>query len=71
MKRSGSFSPFCMHVVGVDTTCAGGTHVYCDMADRWMNVAAGECFGNCEAQELIDGTEPWEWKEPKEKEEQR
>ena len=61
-----SYSPFCKHCGGVDTMERGKSMVYCHEFDEWRNVTAGECFGYCDKQELIDGTQPWIWIEPKE-----
>ena len=61
-----SYSPFCMHVLGVDTTEKGKSMVYCDNLDEWRNVTQGECFGHCDMQEVIGGGKPLEWIEPKE-----
>ena len=61
-----SYSPFCKYCCGVDTMTPGKSMVFCGIDDEWRNVTAGECFGHCEKQELIDGTEPWKWIEPKE-----
>lgn len=60
----GSYSPFCKHCLGVSQNGIGETVVFCEEWDMWCNVTLGECFNNCEAQETIDGTPPWGWKEP-------
>ena len=59
-----SYSPFCKHCIGVVRNEIGETIVFCEERDLWRNVTLGECFGNCDAQETIDGTDPWKWKEP-------
>lgn len=64
-----SYNPFCKHCLGVTVNEIGETVVFCEERDLWRNVTLGECFGNCESQETIDGSEPWEWKDrPKEEE---
>ena len=61
-----SYSPFCMYCGGVNTMERGKSMVYCDERNEWRNVTAGECFGHCDKQAVIDGTQPWTWIEPKE-----
>ena len=61
-----SYSPFCMHCMGVSQNEIGETIVFCEEWDMWRNVTLGDCFGNCETQEVVNGGEPWEWHEPKE-----
>ena len=58
-----SYSPFCMHCLGVSKNEIGETIVFCEERDLWCNVTFGDCFNNCETQETMDGSEPWEWKE--------
>lgn len=61
-----SYSPFCRYCGGVDTMMPGKSMIFCGIDDRWHNVTAGECFGKCKKQAVIDGTEPAKWIEPKE-----
>ena len=61
---NGSYSPFCKYCCVVDTMKSGKSMVYCDFDHTWHNVTVGNCFGNCEKQETIDGTEPARWIEP-------
>lgn len=61
-----SYSPFCQYCCGVDTMTPGKSMVFCGIDDSWHNVTAGECFGNCPKQAVIDGTKPWIWIEPTE-----
>lgn len=61
-----SYSPFCKYCCGVNTTHPGKSMVYCGLDDSWHIITAGNCFGKCEKQEVIDGTDPAKWIEPKE-----
>lgn len=56
-----SYSPFCEHCLGVSNNEIGETIVFCDEWDCWRNVTLGDCFNNCESQEVADGSEPPEW----------
>ena len=60
-----SYSPFCKYCMGVNTK-PGESKVYCGLDDSWHIVTAGNCFGHCDKQEVIDGTEPAKWIEPTE-----
>lgn len=59
-----SYSPFCKHCLGVKENGIGETIVFCEEWDLWRNVTLGDCFNNCEDQELIDETEPLKWVDP-------
>lgn len=67
-----SYSPFCKHCLAVSNNEIGETIVFCAEWDCWRNVSLGDCFNNCESQEVADGSEPPEWIEdvepPKEEE---
>lgn len=60
-----SYSPFCKYCMGVNAK-PGESKVYCGLDDSWHTVTAGNCFGHCDKQEVIDGTEPAKWIEPTE-----
>ena len=64
-----SYSPFCKHCLGVSQNEIGETVVFCEEWDLWRNVTLGDCFGNCESQETLDGTKPWKWNGPPKEEE--
>lgn len=61
-----SYSPYCMHCLGVTKNEIGETVAFCEEWDLWRNVTLAECFGNCETQEVVGGSRPLEWIESKE-----
>lgn len=58
-----SYSPFCKHCIGVSKNEIGETIIFCAVYDQWRNVTLGDCFNNCDAQNTVDGSPPWEWKD--------
>lgn len=40
----------CKHGIGRHFNEIGEEEVYCDLTARWMNVALGDCLGNCESE---------------------
>ena len=61
-----SYSPFCKYCCVVDTMKPGDSKILCGLDDSWHIVTAGNCLGCCDKQEVIDGSEPLKWIEPKE-----
>ena len=47
----------CRHCIECSKNEIGETVVFCDLWGEWRNVTLGDCFGNCESQEALDGEE--------------
>lgn len=44
----------CKHASSAKKNEIGETVVYCEMCAAWQNVTLGDCYGNCECQEVCD-----------------
>lgn len=42
----------CKYCTLITENVIGETVVYCDIWAEWKNVTLGDCFGNCESQEV-------------------
>lgn len=45
-----SGKPKCVHAIQSHTNEIGEFECYCELHARWMNVALGDCLGNCESE---------------------
>lgn len=45
----------CKHGLQRHKNELGEDEVYCERTARWMNVSLGDCLGNCESEELLEG----------------
>ena len=42
----------CVHGTDADVNSIGEQIIYCELTAEWMNVTLGDCFGNCESEEV-------------------